>query len=103
MNTIYILFEFLELVHSLTEGISEHEEEENPHDFDPNYKFYGLRVLSIRIALMSILIFWTLRDVSLIKKIEDIVEKNFPRYERIFSETDEDATDKFRSDQTLRN
>lgn len=103
VNTVYILFEFLELIHELTEGISEHEEEINPHDFDENYIYFGIRIFSIRIALLLLLIFWTLNDVSLIRKIEDILERNFPNYERKFTEDIDVTHDSYKTDRTLRN
>jgi divalent metal cation (Fe/Co/Zn/Cd) transporter len=102
VNAVYIIFEFLELIKDLTEGLSDHAHEDNPHDVDENYIYYGIRIFSVRIALLSILLFWTLKDVSLIRKIEDIIENNFPKYERIFSEGDEQI-DEFKSDNTLRN
>lgn len=103
VNALYIIFEFLELIKDLTEGLSDHAHETDPHDFDENYIYYGTRIFSVRIALLLILLFWTLKDVSLVGKIEDIIETNFPKYERIFSDVDEQTTDGFKSDTSLRN
>ena len=101
VNTVYIIFEFLELIHELTEGLSDHEEEVSPHDSNENFLYFGTRITAIKIALLSILLFITLRDVSLIKKIEDIIEMNFPKYERKFTDTDDNTTDQMKSDKTL--
>jgi divalent metal cation (Fe/Co/Zn/Cd) transporter len=103
INTIYILFEFLELIHELTEGLSEHEEEDNPHDADEYYLFYGTRILCIKIALLLVLFLWTLKDVSLLNKIEDILERNFPAYERFVTDEDDVAAGTVQSDKTLKN
>ena len=103
VNTVYIAFEFLELTHELLEGFYEHEEEDTPHDVDPNYIYIGIRVLSIRIILLLYLIFWTLRDVSLINKLEDIIESKFPNYERFTENIDQtDTHDLFKTNSTLK-
>lgn len=103
VNTIFIAFEFLELIHELSEGLYEHDEEDSPHDFDPFYIYIGIRVISIRIVLLFFLLIWTLRSVSLINKIEDIIESKFPRYERFTENLDENDKDMFKTNYTLRN
>ena len=105
VNAIYIVFQFLEIIHEIVEGLNENENDVNDtKHFDPNYLYIGTRIIWIRIALLLILIFWTLKDVSLTKKIEDIIEQKFPNYER-FTESDEDKSDHhmIKYDHTLRN
>ena len=103
VNSVYIIFEFLELIKDFIEGINEHDVEEDTHEIDETYIYFGTRIFAVRIALLSILVFWTLREVSLIKKIEDVLEKNFPKYERRFTETNERTQDLYKSDDTLKN
>lgn len=104
VNGVYMIFECLEMIHELLEGLGDHEDEANPHDVDPTYLYIGIRVFSIRIAIMSILLFWTLNSVSLGKKIEDIIQQKYPKYKR-FTESDNDmGVDRsIRTDNTLRN
>ena len=104
VNTLYIVFQFLEIIHELIEGLNESDNVAEEKHFDPNYIYIGTRIICIRVVLLWILIFWTLKDVSLCKKIEDILEQKFPRYER-FTDSDEDRSDHhmIKYDHTLRN
>ncbi|CAI2386348.1 unnamed protein product [Moneuplotes crassus] len=103
VNSVYIIFEFLELLKDFAHGIHEHHEEGETHHFDETYVYFGTRIFAVRIALLLILVFWTLREVSLVRKIEDILEKNFPKYERKLTEAEGGDHNVFKSDKTLRN
>lgn len=103
VNSAYLLFEFLELIKEFLHEFRGHGKSEEHHEFDESYIYFGTRIFAVRIALMSILLFWTLKDVSLIKKIEDILERNFPNYERRLTDTDDVGHDVFKTDKTLRN
>jgi hypothetical protein len=93
VNSVYMIFFFLfelsRVTHEILEGFGGHAEEESVHHTGEFYIYLGTRLNGIRLALYIIIIFWTLKEVSVVQKLEDMIVSAYPKYERRFQVDDE--------------